>query len=337
MKLQARQIESFVQKPGPEIRAVLVYGPDSGLIRARGKTLGLSVVKDLSDPFNVALLSGPGLIADPARLRDEAFAISMMGGDRLIRIEDAGDALTALMKDYLAEPGTHALVVLEAGELGPRSPLRLLFEKSGNAAAVPCYVENERDLAGLARRMLQDEHLSIDQDALAWLSGSLVGDRQQAVAEIDKLVTYMYGENDRVTLEDVQACCGTAGARSLDDLVFAVGSHAPQRALSAYDQLLEEGTPVIAVLRALQNHFTRLHFACARMQAGEEADRVMETLSPPVFYKYKDAFRAQLLGQSPAKLDEKLEMLAALEASCKRTGMPDETLCGQALLALARA
>ena len=146
MKLAFRDIEPFVKKPDPAARVILVYGPDDGLMRERSKAIGGTVVEDLNDPFNVAALSADLLLEDPAKLNDEANAMSMMGGDRLIRIENATDKLTPLLKEYLEAPSAHSLIILEAGELGPRSSLRQLCEKAKNAAALPCYVEDERDL-----------------------------------------------------------------------------------------------------------------------------------------------------------------------------------------------
>src|SRR5688500_6645970 len=139
MKIPPRNIEAFVKKPDPAVRAVLVYGPDHGLMQERAATIGRTVVADLNDPFNVAVLNGGILKDDPARLRDEAFAISMMGGNRLIRVEEAGDSLTTLLKDYLASPASGSMIVLQADDLGARSSLRKLFETAPNAGAIPCY------------------------------------------------------------------------------------------------------------------------------------------------------------------------------------------------------
>src|SRR5688572_24051534 len=100
MKLTTRNIDPFLKKPDPAARVILVYGPDNGLMRERAQQLALTIVKDLNDPFNVAALSAEILADDPARLSDEAGAISMMGGDRVIRIENAGDKLTTLIKTY---------------------------------------------------------------------------------------------------------------------------------------------------------------------------------------------------------------------------------------------
>ena len=196
MKLSYRDIEPFVKKPNPAARVILVYGPDNGLMKERAKTMGLSVVTDIHDPFNVATLSTDMLLDDPAKLSDEAGAISMMGGDRLIRIENAGDKIAPLLKDYLESPSESALVVCEAGELSPRSALRKLCESAKNAAAVPCYVEDERDLSRLIRETMQSNGLGIDSDAVSWLASNISGDRAKARNELDKLVTYK-GENDK--------------------------------------------------------------------------------------------------------------------------------------------
>ena len=147
MKIQFRQIEQFVKSPDPAARVILVYGPDHGLVRERCETIGKTIVSDLNDPFNVAVLSAESLADDPARLADEAAAQSMMGGDRLIRIQNGADKLTVLLKSYLEQPSSSALVVVQAGELGPRSSLRKLCESAKNAAALPCYVEDERDVS----------------------------------------------------------------------------------------------------------------------------------------------------------------------------------------------
>src|SRR5690606_7077906 len=112
----------------------------------------------------------------PARLNDEANALSMMGGNRLIRIEGGADSMTPVVKDYLANPSPAALVVIEGGDLSARSSLRKLAEGAKNAAALPCYVAEARDVAGLIRDMVQGAGLRIDNDAAQWLSQQLTGD-----------------------------------------------------------------------------------------------------------------------------------------------------------------
>ena len=51
MKIAAGAAERFVAKPDPKIRAVLVYGPDEGMVGERGRALAKGVCEDLADAF----------------------------------------------------------------------------------------------------------------------------------------------------------------------------------------------------------------------------------------------------------------------------------------------
>ena len=337
MKLAYRDIEPFVKSPNPAARVVLVYGPDNGLMKERAKTISKSVVEDINDPFNAVTLSTDILGDDPARLSDEAGAMSMMGGDRLIRVEDAGDKITPLIKNYLENPSESALIVLEAGELGPRSSLRKLCESAKNAAAVPCYVEDERDLGRLIRETLMAEGISIDNDATTWLAANISGDRQKARGELEKLITYKGNDKTPVTLTDVRACCGEAGALALDDLVYAVAGNNPQKALQTFNTLMDEGVSFVVILRALQTHFKKLHLTKAKINEGANLETAIKAIAPPIFFKQQPAFKAQANRWSETGISKVLQKLMDLEAQCKQTGMPVETLCAQAVLGISKS
>ena len=334
MKITYRDIEGFVKSPNPIARVVLVYGPDNGLMRERAKTMGLTVVSDINDPFNAVALSSEILNDDPARLNDETGAISMMGGDRLIRIENASDKVTPLIKEYLESPNNNALIILEAGELSPRSSLRKLCESAPNAAAVPCYVEDERDLGRLIRETIQQASLRIDNDAAMWLATNISGNRQKVRSELDKVITYKGAETEAITLGDVRACCGEAGAIALDDLVYSAAGNNAEKALRTYTQLMEEDVNFIVVVRSLQNHFRKLHLTRSKIENGENIEQAVKGLKPPLFFKQAPVFKAQAQRWSLKNIDRVLRRLMDLEAQCKTTGMPAQTLCAQAVLSI---
>jgi len=299
--------------------------------------MACSVVEDINDPFNAVTLSTNILTEDPARLNDEAGAISMMGGDRLIRIEDASDKITQLIKTYLKTPSDSALIILEAGELSPRSSLRKLCESAKNAAAVPCYIEDERDLSRLIRETCQTAQINIDQDAVSWLAANISGDRQKARSELEKLITYKGTDKAPITIENVRACCGEAGALALDDLVYATAGHNTANALKTFNQLMEEGVSFVVILRSLQTHFRKLHLAKSKIEAGDAPESAMKAISPPIFFKQQPAFKNQLHRWSLPGISKILQRLTDLEAQCKQTGMPVETLCAQAVLGISKS
>src|SRR5260370_10020527 len=101
MKLAGARVEAFLRRPDADVRAVLLYGPDAGLVRERAETVARTICPDLQDPFRVADLAAASLVADPARLADEAAQISLMGGSRVIRVREAGAARAPLFARFL--------------------------------------------------------------------------------------------------------------------------------------------------------------------------------------------------------------------------------------------
>src|SRR5260370_23081523 len=139
VKAPPSRLGAFLQRPDPEIRAVLLYGPDEGLVRERAGIIGRTVCPDLNGPFRVADLSAATLAADPARLADETAQLSLTGGRRVVRVRDAGDPLAKLFTEFLKTSPGDAFVVVEAGE--PTSPPALppAFETAPLARATGCY------------------------------------------------------------------------------------------------------------------------------------------------------------------------------------------------------
>ena len=118
MKITAAHVERFLRRPDPAVVCTLVYGPDQGLVRERAETLVRHVAGDLDDPFRVVELTAVAVANDPARLADEAAALSFSGGLRVVRVRAANDGLAKVFEDFLAGARDDAHVVVEAGHLG---------------------------------------------------------------------------------------------------------------------------------------------------------------------------------------------------------------------------
>jgi DNA polymerase-3 subunit delta len=335
MKVPTNRADQFCRRPDRGIRAVLVYGPDQGQVRERGERLVRSVVDPPTDPFRVADLTGKDVQQDPARLVDEAASLSLMGGRRAVRVREATDSAAEPVTRVLDGPETDSLVVLEAGELAPRSALRKLCEGHAAAAAVACYMPDAGDIARLAREMLQAEGKRLEPDAEDFLADHLTADRQLARREIEKLICWL-GDDATADLTAVRASIGDQAQQSLDDLVFAAGDGDMETVDRILVKLWGEGSSPVGVLRVAQNHFRRLHFARSLMDRGDTPDGAMGKLRPPPFFKLKGRFGGQLRRWPATRLAEALARLAQAEADCKRTGLPDETICSRTLYQIAR-
>ena len=78
-----------------------MYGPDVGLAAERAQTLVTAVLGPDPDPFRLAEPTAQAIANDPALLMDEAAAMSLTGGRRVVRVQRAGDATTGAFKAVL--------------------------------------------------------------------------------------------------------------------------------------------------------------------------------------------------------------------------------------------
>src|SRR3979411_2960830 len=224
--LRGKEIDAFLARPDAGRPIILLYGPDSGLVRERAEALLASAVDDPNDPFSLVRLDGDELSAEPSRLVDEAMTMPLFGGRRAIRVR-AGSRSFASGVDTLAEsPLKDCRIVIEAGELRPESPLRKACERARTAVAIGCYPDGERDLAKLIDDEMKASNLRIASDARAALMSLLGGDRQASRNELKKLALYAHGEGE-VLLDDVPAVVADASGLKIDSIVDGAVARKP--------------------------------------------------------------------------------------------------------------
>lgn len=337
MRLKGQEINRFLGSPDISVSAVLIYGPDLGLVRERGNLLQGKVVEDASDPFRISVFSASDLRQDPAKLADEAAAIAMLGGRRIVRIGDATDAVTKTFEAFLKDPIGDSVVLVEAGDLAARSSLRKLFEGAKNAAAVPCYEDEGQTLSAVILDSLGRYNLKITGPAQSFLAMALGADRMATRAEIEKLALYMadQGEGAEVSLEDAQAVIGDRDSMALDAIINAVASGDASRMNGGLQRAYISGTQPVQILRGLIRHFGRLQLCAAEVSDGRSADQAIAGLRPPVFFKHQASFRNQLGRWTLRRTNTALELLMDAETDCKTTGLPDRAICSRACLQLA--
>ncbi len=130
MKLSKRaEVDAFFKNPPAGCAGALIYGKDRSQVIERATGLARQIVPDITDPFNVSLLTDSDIEADPARLEGELQSLSLMGGKRLIRLKfftekaSLDKAVAVVVKAHAAgEYNPEAFIIIEAGNLGEIPP-----------------------------------------------------------------------------------------------------------------------------------------------------------------------------------------------------------------------
>lgn len=200
--------------PADTIRLYLLYGPDeagSAALAARlGKAMGAAAER--------IDLDGPTLRSDPARLADEAAAISMFGDKRWIRVQPAGEEALAAVEALLEAPAAGNPVVIIAGNLRKTSKLLSRVDGDKAAIAIVSYAPEGRNADALAVTLAREAGLELPGDLARRLIGLTGGERGLLTGEIEKLALYLDAspeEPKAATVEALDALGAEGGEQQL--------------------------------------------------------------------------------------------------------------------------
>lgn len=334
--VKAGEIEGLVRRgPDPRIPVILVYGPDTGLVTERARKLAEDFVTDPADPFALVRIDGDTLASDPGRLCDEAGTMGLFGGRRSIWVRPGTRNYAPAVEAALGAALAEARIVVEAGDLARNNPLRILCERSTRALAIPCYADDERTLADLIDRTLQERGLRIDRAAREVLARSLGGDRRASLMEIEKLALYAAGEGT-VTLDHVEAVTSDVAASVLNTLIDAAFDGRREAVERDYRRFRHEGLdPGVVLGSALRHALTLL---ATRLDNPEKTPALMAATWRGLHFKRKASIEGQLGAWAPGTLRQAAVALQEAVLACRRAE-PDlaHALASAALLRVAEA
>jgi DNA polymerase-3 subunit delta len=334
-------IERFLGRPDPQIRAALIYGRDLGVVYDRGRQLAAKLVANPDDPFDVSQLTDGDIDADAGRLEGELAAQSLMGGRRLVRLRFATEktgpdktAAEALTRHAAGELNPDAFLLIEAGALGKDSALRKAAEKAPGAAVIPCYEDEPGDVARLVRETLAQDSLSLSADALALFVARMPKERGVARQEIERLALFLGpGRGVNAGPADLEPFLGVEPEASLAEAAADAFGGRLAQAQAGLRRAAQEGEAGPAAVRMLSLHLALLRRILTLAKGGAGLQEAAKTAR--VFWKQEKEVLRQARAWTLAELDRIQPDLLAADLACKSTGSPAHLIAERAALAVA--
>ena len=333
MKASKAGIGRTVDQPAAHIRFYLFYGPDEAQSRAFGERLMQAL------GASRFIVNASAIKSDPAALTDEAGAMSLFGGKRVIWIEPAGDEIAAGVEALLEASSVESTAVAIGGSLRKSSALLKLAEGSKDAVAFAAYPPEGADAERMVIEVGRRFGLKIPAPLAALIAEGCGNDQALVAQELQKFALYVDAspqrpkELDRETVEAVGAELTDGNLPRLADLALA-GELAE---LAVELARLPHSAEAIPVVRALQRRLLMLAPARARIERGDSASAVMTSLGKSLFWKDK-ALGERLLRLWDAKgLVTVAERAGKLERDLVFSPAPDQEALGEELLSIARA
>jgi DNA polymerase-3 subunit delta len=326
--------DGFIQRLPKEIRFCLIHGLDEGLAHERVKAIVRSRIEDHSDPMRLVRLEGDAVAREPGVLADEAYAISMFGGDRVIWIDAQGRDLMPALEPLFARPPSDCTIVIKAGQLKKGTALRAAFESSAARASIECYPDDSSTLESLIDAEARAAGLAIARDARDALIHMVGADRRTTRSEIAKLMLYARGRS-QITTEDVEAIVADAAPSNLDDVIDQALLGDLRAVEASVSRFFHEGGDADYLMIRLVARLTLLH----RLRLEMDQGRPFEAACQALFVKLPTSARRALAKQADrwtsGSIAERLPAIRLASARVRTETRLSEVLATRALWTLA--
>jgi DNA polymerase III subunit delta len=323
VKADAAKIERALDKPGPEWTLALLYGPDEAGSRALADRLAAAMGAD-AERID---LDGATLKEDPARLPDEATAITMFGGPRWLRVTGGDDCLRAV--EALLDAPEGCPVVLVAGNLPKTSALVKLALDDRRVLAFQSWKPEGQKADAIAIQIGRTMGARLSSDAARLLVEATAGDRALMMRELEKLALYVDASPDRprpVERPDIEAVGAAIDVREAWDVVDALFDGKVSEL--AHEISGDGAAEVIPGLRAIDRRALMVARALSARRGGQ---------MPRGNKREMDAVEREARHWSPDAAATAHRLAMEAEAAVKMPGTVGDVLAHAAMLGMARA
>jgi DNA polymerase-3 subunit delta len=333
VKAPKGSIGRSVDEPDPKFRLYLFHGTDESQSSALGERL-VAALKAVKHPISASSLRG-----DPALLADEAGAIDMFGGTKVIWVQPAADEILAAFEALLNTAACESPVVAVAGRLGKTSTLLKLADAHDLALSHVSYELDARDAERLVSDLARTEGLRTQPGAAARVAEACANDRRMIAQELAKLALYLDATPNApkdLSSDALDAVGADMGGDFLGVADLALGGDV--RGLGeALARLRPGDKDAIPIVRSLQRRLLVLAPLRARVDSGERPQAVMTSMGKSLFWKDKPGVERMLGMWDSSGLARISERTGALERRLMRGDAPPSSeALGEELVAIAR-
>ena len=331
MKANKAQIERALRSPPPETRFFLLHGPDEAGSRALMKMLGAGAER--------VELSGQELKGDPARLADEAAAISLFGDARVVIVEPAGDEVVPAVEALIEAPAAGNPVAIVAGALKPASKLLKLALASPAAMVFASYVD-ARDGPRLVMELAREQGLDVRPDLARRIAEAAAGNRAVIAQELAKFALFLDAAPERpkpLDVETIDAIGAASDEGDLSRLVDCVLGGDAKGLEAELSRLHSVGVEGISLVRpGLLRRLALLARLRAEVDQGSRVGDVMASAGKSLFWKDKEIVAAQLVRWRSDLLAKSMSRVMEVQRLVMSPGGPGTMVVDEELFAICR-
>ena len=300
----------------PKNNFCLLYGENLGL----KKDIKNFIINELKlKNGNVEILSmyESEIINDQNNFFNLIYSGSLFSQKKIITIYETTDKIIDIVKQIFEKHSEDIYLIFFSNLLDKKSKLRVFFEKEKNTFCIPCYLDNEKDLAKIAQLELEKNNITLSRESINLLIEKSNADRNNLRNEIEKIISYSL-DKKKIEIDEIKSLINFSGDYKSDIIVNECLCGNIVQYKKIISELYVNTINQILLLRILSNKIHRLLIIKEEFTKSYNLDILLSKCKPPIFWKEKPIVKKQLAIWKLKDLKETISDINNTEILCKK-------------------
>ncbi len=299
--------------------ATLVYGENIGM-----KDDIKNDIKKYFKGYEPINFDQNEIIKNEKILNEQINNTSLFSKKKIIFINEISEKIKDKISEILEKPKPDVKIFLFAHNLEKKLFIRTIFEKEKELAIIPCYQDNERSLSEYLRKKLNG-YSGLSQQSINFLIDNAGLDRKTLSYEIDKIKSLFLDK--KIKFEKLLEVLNSANNLDFNDIRDNCLGAEKEKLNKNLGNVILQNEEAYFYLSILGNRIEKLSVINDGCKNINDAEKVIDSLRPPIFWKDKPTFYKQIKKWDTKKLNEAKKMLFDTEILIKtKANMNNNTL-----------
>ena len=289
----------------------LVYGENEGL-----KT---EIIQILKKKFygNIETYDEAQVIQNNELFHTKLFNKSLFEKEKIIIINRCSEKIYDFIEKTMEKKISDTKIILNANILEKKSKLRNLFEKTKELIIIPTYKDTSVTLVEIAKKFFYNYKISISQETINLLVNRCNGDRGHLKSELDKIFIYIQDKKN-INLEEIFKLTNLSENFSVNELVDTSLLKNTKKTSEILNESNYKSEDVILILRTFLQKAKRLLNLYEKHDQNLSFDSLINSHTPPIFWKDKPIIKRQLECWSKSKINDLIMNINKTEIFIKK-------------------
>ena len=294
----------------------LLYGENLGL-KKDIKNFIANELKQKNNDLEILSLYESEIINSRDNFFNSVYSGSLFSKKKIITINETTDKIIDIIKYVHEKCSEDIYLIFISNILDKKSKIRTLFEKEKKLTCIPCYLDNEKDLATIAQIELKKKNITLSRESINLLIEKSNADRNNLRNEIEKIIAYSHNK-EKIEVDEIKMLINFSGDYKSDIFVneCLCGN------ISQYKKIISEfyvnTINQILLLRILSNKIHRLLKIKEETDKSYNLDAQLNACKPQIFWKEKPIVKKQLALWKLKDLNEIIVDINKTEILCKK-------------------